>query len=76
MLKQEITFSRAELRQLLSNSDIGEFANEPKHAQEPQDHGDDYDHIQDRLNGARHWNIIVDEPEENTNYDQDYQHMD
>jgi hypothetical protein len=57
------------LHQLLTHSNVGEFTNEPKNAQEPQNHDNDYDTIQDRLNGSRHGNVIVDEPEKNTNYD-------
>jgi hypothetical protein len=64
-----------EPRQLLPHSDSGEFTNEPKNAQEPQDHSNDYDSIQDRLNGARHGDVIIDEPKNNTNYDQDHHHM-
>jgi hypothetical protein len=42
---------------LLPNSDIGDFTHEPKNGQEPNDHGNDYDSIQDRLNGAGHWDV-------------------
>jgi hypothetical protein len=57
LVKQKRTFSKAEPRQLLPHFDVGDFSHEPKNGQEPQDHGNDYDRIQDRLNGARHWDV-------------------
>jgi hypothetical protein len=51
------------------HSDIGEGMEKPKNVQEPQHHGNNYDAIQDRLNGARHWYEAIDEPEKNANYD-------
>jgi hypothetical protein len=54
---QKGTFSGAEPGKLLPHPDIGEFTNKPKNAQEPQDHDNDYDKIQDHLNGARHWDV-------------------
>jgi hypothetical protein len=44
-------------RKLLTHFDVGDFTHEPKNAQEPQNHGNDYDSIQDRLNGSRHWDV-------------------
>jgi hypothetical protein len=49
--------------------DTGELTENSKNAQEPQDNRNDHDGIQDRLDGARHRNESVDEPENNTNYD-------
>jgi len=43
----------------------------PKSVQEPQNHANNYDGIQDRLDGARHRDEAIDEPEENTNHNQD-----
>ena len=43
---------------------------DPKNIQEPQDHGNDHDGIQDRLDGARHRDEPVNQPEENPNHDQ------
>ena len=76
LVKQKRTYSGAAPRQLLPDSDLVEFTNEPKNAQEPQDYGNDYDSIQDRLNGSRHGDVGIDEPEKNTNYDQDQHHVD
>ena len=44
-----------------------------KNIQEPQNHENDHDSIQDRLNGARHRYVVVDEPEENTLHYQNHQ---
>jgi hypothetical protein len=46
-----------------------------KDIQEPQDYKNDHDSIQDRLDGARHRNEAVDEPEKNTNYDQNHKYL-
>jgi hypothetical protein len=76
LVKPKRSSSGAEARQLLTYSDRGEFTDEPKNGQEPQDHANDYDSIQDHLNGARHWDVCVDEVENNPHYDQDYHHVD
>jgi hypothetical protein len=76
LVKQKSMSSGAEPGQLLAHSDIGECTDEPKNAQEPQDHDDDYHSIQDPLNGARHGDVCVDEIENDTNYDQDHHHVD
>ena len=68
-LAPPIIRSGAELNQLFTHSDIGEFTNEPKNAQKPQNHDNDDDRIQDRLNGARHWDVWIDKPKNHTNYD-------
>jgi hypothetical protein len=65
----------AELRRLLPHADIGEGTENSKNAQEPQDNGNNHDGVQDRLDGARHRDESVDEPEKNTNNDQDHHHV-
>jgi hypothetical protein len=65
----------AELGRLLPHVDLGERTENSKNVQEPQDNRNDHDGIQDRLNGARHRYESVDEPENNTNHDQDYHHL-
>jgi hypothetical protein len=50
----------------------GEVAQESKNIQEPQNHTDDNDGIQDGFNGPRHRYVVIDEPEENTNHDQNH----
>jgi hypothetical protein len=49
----------------------GDRMQESKGIQEPQDYTNDDESIQDRLDGARHRNEAVDEPEKNPNHDQD-----
>jgi hypothetical protein len=46
-------------------------AEDSEDPQEPQDYTNDHDNIQDRLDGARHRNIGIDEPEKNPHHDQD-----
>ena len=48
---------------------------ESKDVQEPHNHHNDHDSIQDRLNGSCHGNETVDQPEENSNYDQNYAYL-
>jgi hypothetical protein len=48
---------------------------EPKALQEPQDHSDHHDGVQNRLNGARHRDETIDEPEQNSNHNQSYNYM-
>jgi hypothetical protein len=57
LVKQKECSLALNLRKSLPHSDTGEFTDKPKNAQEPQDHGNDYDSIQDRLNGARHRDV-------------------
>jgi hypothetical protein len=49
---------------------IGDVMHEPKNIQEPHNDHNDHDSIQNRLDGARHRNEAVDEPEKNPNHDQ------
>ena len=51
----------------------GEVAQESKNIQEPQNHTDHHDGIQDRFNGRCHRDVVIDEPEKNTNHDQNQQ---
>jgi len=52
-----------------ANVHAGEGIKKSKTIQEPQDHGNDHNRIQDRLNGSCHWYIAIHQPEENTNHD-------
>jgi hypothetical protein len=49
---------------------IGDVMHESKDIQEPHNHHNNDDSIQDRFNGARHRNKAVDEPEKNAHHDQ------
>ena len=46
-----------------------------KNIQEPQDHDNDRDDIQDRLDGSCHRDETVNQPEENPNHDQDQKYL-
>jgi hypothetical protein len=49
---------------------IGDVMHESKGIQEPDDYTNDHQSVQDRLDGARHRNETVDEPEKNPDHDQ------
>jgi hypothetical protein len=49
---------------------IGDVMHESKDIQEPHDYTNDHESVQDRLDGARHRNEPVDEPEKNPHHDQ------
>jgi hypothetical protein len=55
--------------------DPGEGMKKSKNIQEPQNHENDHDSIQDRLNGSCHWYEVIDQPEENPNHDQDQEYV-
>jgi len=38
--------------------------NEPEHRQQPEDHNDDHNHIQDLLDLAVHRQVVIDQPED------------
>jgi len=65
----------AEPGRSFAHADTGEGTENAKDVQKPQYNGNDHNGIQDRLNGARHGDKTVDEPENNTNHDQDYYHV-
>jgi hypothetical protein len=46
-----------------------------KDIQEPQNHENDYDGIQDRLDGPGHRYEAINQPEKNTNYDQSHEYL-
>jgi hypothetical protein len=61
---------------LFPYADFGEGTDNPKSAQKPQDNNDDHNNVQDRLDGTRHGDETVDEPEKNADHDEDYHYMD
>jgi hypothetical protein len=46
-----------------------------KDIQEPQNYEDDRDGVQDRLDGSRHRDVTVNQPEEDPNHDQDQEYV-
>src|ERR1700681_4554832 len=55
--------------------DPGDGAQNSKNVQKPQNYDDNHDCIQDRLNGARHGDEVVDEPQENTDDNQSHHYL-
>jgi len=47
-----------------------------KNIQEPQNHHDDHDRVQDGFNGSRHWDESINQPKENANHDQNHNQLD
>jgi hypothetical protein len=46
-----------------------------KNTQEPQNHENDHDSIQDRLDGSCHGQEAVNQPKENTDHDQNHEYL-
>jgi hypothetical protein len=55
--------------------DHGVVTENSKNLQEPQNHNNNHNDIQNRLYGPSHWDEPVDEPQDKTNHDKDYYHM-
>jgi hypothetical protein len=55
-----------------SDANIGEGMKKPEHVEKPQDHGDYNDGIQDRLDRPLHRDESIDQPQQNTHYDQNH----
>jgi hypothetical protein len=51
---------------------MGKGMEKSEYVQEPQDHGDHYDAIQDRLDRPLHRDEAIDQPQQNTYYDQNH----
>ena len=58
-----------------TNVNAPEGMKQSKYIQEPQHHADDHDYVQDRLDAAGHGDETIDQPKENSNYDQSYQDL-
>jgi len=48
---------------------------DPKDIQEPQNHSNHHDNIQNGLNGSLHWNEAIHQPQEHTDDDQNSQQL-
>jgi hypothetical protein len=62
---------------LSSFSDVhsGKRVEQSKYVQKPQHHSDDHDAVQDRLNGGLHRNEPIDQPQEDTHHDQNFDEL-
>jgi hypothetical protein len=54
---------------LRPDADVGEGMKKAKDVQQPQNHGNNHNCIQDGLDRSLHW-YQVDQPEQDTDYDQ------
>jgi hypothetical protein len=59
----------------LANMNVGERLQQPKDIQQPQHYGDYYDGVQDRLDGTRHGNETIHQPQQNSDNDQGYDNL-
>ena len=48
---------------------------QPKHIQQPHNHGNDHDAIQNRLDGSLHWNETIHQLQQDTHYDENFQNL-
>ena len=48
---------------------------QPKNIQQPQHYSNDNDAVQTRLDGSLHWNEAIDQPQENTHNDENFQQL-
>ena len=53
----------------------GQRMEQSKNIQQPQNHGDDYDTIQNGFDGSLHWDESVYHPEENTHDNQNFENF-
>jgi hypothetical protein len=60
---------------LLSDADVGERMEQSKHIAEPPQHSNDDDRVQNRLDGIRHWDELVDHPQDYSDDDQSEQYL-
>jgi hypothetical protein len=58
---------------LRPDANIGEGMKKSENVEEPQDHADHHDRIQDRLDCPLHRDEVIDQPQQNTHYDQYHQ---
>jgi len=60
---------------LSAHVDAGEGTHQSKYFQEPHHHENDHDSIQDRLDGSCHGDETINQPEQNTHYDQNHEYV-
>jgi hypothetical protein len=60
---------------LRPNANIREGMKKSENVQEPQDHADHHHGIQDRFDRPLHRDEVVDQPQQNTHYDQNHQQL-
>jgi len=46
-----------------------------KNIQDPQNYSNNHDAVQNGLDGPLHWNEAIDQPQENTHHDENFQDL-
>jgi hypothetical protein len=57
------------------NANIGEGMEKSENVEKPQDYANHHDGIQDRLDRPLHRDEVIDQPQQNTHYDQNQQQL-
>jgi hypothetical protein len=55
--------------------DAGKGMKEPKDVQDPQNHGNHHDAVQDGLDGGLHGDEAIHQPQQNAHYYQNFQEL-
>jgi hypothetical protein len=58
-----------------SNVDPGKGMKQPKNIQDPQNHRNNHDAVQNGLDGSLHGNETIHQPQEDTHHDQNFQQL-
>jgi hypothetical protein len=53
----------------------GKVVEESKNIQEPQDHGNDYDAVQDGLDRSLHWDEAIHQPQQDTHHNKNFEEL-
>jgi hypothetical protein len=61
---------------LLSNADVGKRVEKSKNVAEPPQNANDDDRVQNRLDGTRHWDELINQPQNNPDDNQCEQYLD
>ena len=48
---------------------------QPSNIKDPQNHGNDHDAVQNRLDGSLHGNEAIHQPQEDTHHDENFQQL-
>src|SRR6185295_10843124 len=63
------------IRSSIPDVDSGKGMKQSENIQQPENHGDYHDAVQDRLDGRLHRNEAVHQPQQNTYHDQNFQDL-
>jgi hypothetical protein len=57
------------------NAHPGDGMKESKNIQEPQDHANHHNGVQNRLDGRCHWDEAIHQPQKDSHHDQDFHYL-